>query len=454
MFVAADGRRSIAVVVYPKLWNVGQRRRKVVWPDGAEHFAFSMGELDFVELTGPAECLALFDIPTDRGLCGEPLVVPGATKQVEIDDGFSDPGVWMVALDSLLRRTGIGSLLRSSRGSQGPHLKAPIMRPLVYMNFIDEMAGRIGRVRRGYHWQNEQLSTIRGRPNPVDLFINAQTGNPTVRCDYEEFSRETPLLLTLRAALGVVARDGLFAGSHWVQFASARNGAIALSRMLDDVPEVSRNRAIGLAVEMLQRRPDDEWSQLITLALGILWPDAGVTVSGEQASVEMRVNTARVWERIVLEVFRSAGARAYPGSGHRAPEFIYVHRPWRGISGSDPMPDLFLNFEDYWSIADAKYKTTESGASMDDQYQMFAYSHLVRADGREHKFHDLSLVYPCRSDLESRVEGPHGRVDGDQANLWLKWLEFPAINDVVGSWDAYLERASTRLREQLIGQRS
>jgi hypothetical protein len=189
-------------------------------------------------------------------------------------------------------------------------------------------------------------------------------------------------------------------------------------------------------------------------ALGILWPDAGVAIGGGLTSVEMRINTARIWERIVLELFRTAGARTYPGNGPGAPKVISVKRPWRGISGMDPVPDVFIHFNNHWSIADAKYKTKDGGASMDDQYQMFAYSHLAVVEGIQGGFHDLSLVYPCRGDLESKVVGPHDRVDGDVATLWMKWLEFPTLDDVVGSWDAYLDRASRRLRQQLHQQRS
>ena len=91
-------------------------------------------------------------------------------------------------------------------------------------------------------------------------------------------------------------------------------------------------------------------------------------------------------------------------------------------------------------MIDAKYKTGITAPSRDDQYQMFAYSHLVGEAGVQR----VLLIYPAPARSGSAIRG---RTD-PRRPVRLTWLSlpFPSPDSLrgIGAWQHYLAHAADR----------
>ncbi|MGB0641628.1 MAG: 5-methylcytosine restriction system specificity protein McrC, partial [Myxococcota bacterium] len=104
-------------------------------------------------------------------------------------------------------------------------------------------------------------------------------------------------------------------------------------------------------------------------------------------------------------------------------------------------PDFVMAIEHQRWVIDAKYKlkqTIESG----DQYQIFAYSHLARANKRP--MDAAALIFPGS---EERVR-KYSRHPDQDLQLHLMFLPFPQRKDLA-HWNQYIKDLSTAFSKRI-----
>ena len=135
---------------------------------------------------------------------------------------------------------------------------------------------------------------------------------------------------------------------------------------------------------------------------------------------------------------------------------IYIEDPWKDIregKGEDTNPDLIIFSNGKLLCWDAKYKRMEENwsPSRNDQYQIFAYSHLLsytlKDEGNKKQFtpKHVALVYPINM-VEHTVSKTYSRggESGGECTLRKILLPFPSDNDVNSEedWESYLQNLS------------
>ena len=454
LFLASDGRSSLAVVVYPKFWQRGPVSRKVVWPEETSHLAIAAGELDVIELEASPDRLQLLDRPAHRvGGFAESLVVPVRRSQSVLEAPSTkltvNPLTALVGVESLMRRVGSGGMLSVGSGFVAPHFREPLLRPLLYRYFVDEVEAVVRRARREYEWTEESLAVVRGRPDSSSLLVNAATGWPQIRCRFQDFTRATPTLMSVCSALEFIADDGFASGKGVVTaVGEIRNDAIRLRRQLADVPSMSRSMAARTAIDLHRVGSAREWERALELAAGVLWPDAGLDIGEADPAVEISVDTSRIWELVLLAIFRSTGFDAFDGNSSAMTPFT-VGRPWSGLGVQPPRPDFLVGSGDRWYVLDAKYKDLTGTPAIDDLYQMFAYSHLgVRKDqGDVERF---GLVYPTRNATSMNSPAVYPRVPDGAVDLGIHRVRFPSMLECRSEWKSYLSEQSQHTQRELV----
>ena len=220
---------------------------------------------------------------------------------------------------------------------------------------------------------------------------------------------------------------------------------------MSDVRSLTPDRALREGPALRLNRLDQPWERALRLAIAILSerePIAAESGPRDVTSVELSVPTDKLWERVVHEALKRAGfaevldQRAQPSGMTEDP---WVRMP-KGYSRTAPDNIAVSSTEVF--VVDAKYKTPRGNApSRDDQYQMFAYSHLVRDQGRDVRA--AVLVYPGKSPTQSWFRG---RDDSDRpVELFAVQIPFPMPEDLdtASTWVAYLDRAGRVLAQEL-----
>jgi 5-methylcytosine-specific restriction endonuclease McrBC regulatory subunit McrC len=442
LYLASDGARSLAIVVYPKFWQPRPAFRRVTWNDSDSHLAIAAGELDTIEIDGGADRLGLLDKPVNRsGASKESLVVPFASGAVTDEASGHDvsiaPLTALLGIESLMRRTQIGSVVPIDAGFVAPHLRDPLLRPILYRHFIDEVAEVIRHARREYSWTEEMLPIVTGRPDPSSLLVHSATGWPQVRCRFQEFSRSTPTLMAVCTALDHIANDGVVAGDAFGLGGDLRDDAIRLRRLLADVPTISRPLATRAAIDAQRAGRSGPWHRALELAVGVLWPDAGLNLGEDERAVEIAVDSSRVWELVLLEILRSGGLSAFDGNSAQGMPFN-VERPWSGLGTQPPRPDLLVGDGANWIVLDAKYKDLTGTPAIDDLYQMFAYSHLGALQ-REGQIARSGLVYPARAGTAVGLPDVYLRAPDRSTSLTIHRVRYPSIDECRWRWRDYVD---------------
>lgn len=453
LYLASDADSSLAVVAYPKFWQVAPTSRKVIWPDGMNHLAIAAGELDIIELEARADRLLLLDRPVQRvGGIAESLVVPVNGRRNTLEERSSTPNVdplsALLGVESLMRRVGSGGMLPVDSGLVAPHFREPLLRPLLYSYFIKEVEAVVRRARREYVWAEEVLPVLLGRPDPSSLLVNAATGWPRVRCRFQDFTRATPTLMSICAALELIADDGVVGSAGAVLVGDVRDEAIRLRRLLADVPSMNRTLAARAAVDARRIGGAWEWGRALEFAAGVLWPDAGLNLGEDDRAVEIAIDSSRVWELVLLAIFRSAGLEVFDLNSSAVTPFS-VGRPWIGLGVQPPRPDLLVGTGDAWYVLDAKYKAVAGTPAIDDLYQMFAYSHLgsLNLQGAVAGF---GLVYPTRGPLTRCDPVTHPRSPDGDVELAIYRYRYPTIRECRRDWVKYVNEQATSARLDLL----
>lgn len=389
---------------------------------------------------------------------------PTAEPDDSIDQSESD----VVALLYLFERTGFLDL--DSDAVDGVDRVSPLLRPLLVRRFLDEVGRRIPQLRRGYRTVTEHRGVVRGRVAASSLAQLRATGVPRVTCTYDELTESTDLLRVLATALEAVAdgrgRSSVFPGRYAEP--ALRHDAVVCRRRLESVDPLPARSALLVGRRLRLNRLDQPLAVALQLALRILASIQAEPAGGgiELDAAEISVETEKIWERIVTDALKSID----PALTVLTPkEQTAANRDqmWSVRESVRPEPDNLVIRDSDMLVFDAKYKAAGTRPGRDDQYQMFAYSHLIGTRSRPTS--SLVLVYPTdetapapdlfdefeeEGEAEDRVvtgvrdvRAPRpwsrGSIDGEIAGapqLSMLKLRFPGPPDLEpGAWPAYID---------------
>ena len=450
LVLAGTEDKSVAVVVHPKFWGPGPTCHRLRLEIDGKFGCVAVGESDVVECDAEVADLLL----RPRGVTsigGQPtssLLAPIREPPTYEDEVLAvRPIEVAVALERLVRNVGIGSFLVDPSGGIGLHSRHRFLRPILYRMFVDEVERRIGVVRRKYVWAEERATVIRGQPDARSLILHTETGWPMITCRFEDFNFSVPHVMAICTALETIANDRSVANPPFDVVGSLRENAISLRRHLDEVPALPREEALAAAGMALRAGQLGGLTQALNLAVAVLEPRDGLIFGSAGQSVEIAVNSARLWELIVHRVLTEAGWVVLDGSTSGAP-LARVDTPWRGLGGGAARPDFVVRRGDRRWILDAKYKVLEAVPAVADLYQMFAYSHLVEPTSTSSS-EAIGLIYPTRTERSPRRLGPHERSGTVGAHLMLLEAEFPTMGLDGSKWRRYLRDEADRLGTHL-----
>lgn len=455
-YAATNGSDHLLAIVVPKFWSAESRHYELMWsPEGGE-LVFAVAEGDTVSVKGSAEQLALFDQLGQRSAKSTtlpPLFVRASSGRLLNLSSLTDvmaPQDALLGLELLMTRMSNGSLFEIQGIGLSPQFGSRLLRPLVARAFVAAVEKVISSVRRGYVWSEDSLPYVRGRPDPLSIEVSRSTGWPNIRCSFEEFSRETPLMVSMSTALRQVVLEPEQAAA-WADLSrDTRNRAVRLRRLIPDVPGVSVLKARQILSNLRLTPLESHWSGAVNLARLVLHTTSGLSPAvGAADSVEVQVDTSRLWELCVLRVLQHAGVEDLVDGNDVSPPVDWkFERPWQELGTRSPAPDIIWRHHGLAFVADAKYKRVVDSPAIDDLYQLFAYSHLSSGPGLEPKPVDLTIFYPC-SDTRGRHNGPYHRSTDSGARLWLRWVPFPRLVDLRDHWQVFLEGCGESLAADL-----
>ena len=231
-----------------------------------------------------------------------------------------------------------------------------------------------------------------------------------------------------------------------------------LRRNLSHIQSYTVNQAIQLGGQLSLNRLQQRWERPLKMALAIL-QDQGLFSfghTGQDQGIVWNINTAtEIWEKITL-----AGAKAAVNLGASPTSFcigqdqkrddVEIFDPWAKTEGENHgngviRPDIILHDGQDLHCWDSKYKFIGSGTgSVDDRYQLFAYSHLVRHGIAHEGPTRLALLYPAMDGVGVRLDQPRmppqPKPKGEIVLSSLA-LPFPSRETVQDqrSWPRYLQ---------------
>ena len=119
-----------------------------------------------------------------------------------------------------------------------------------------------------------------------------------------------------------------------------------------------------------------------------------------------------------------------------------VRRPWL-TEGRQLVPDVLAQADgDLRLVVDAKYKEPGSTPAIEDQYQLFAYSHLIWF-GTTNPTHCV-LAYPDYGPATVPFDAPRAGDDDAPPHLRSLRIPFPSVRDIQDSaaWQDFANQAS------------
>ncbi len=440
---ARRGDHQVLVTVAPKAWRESSLRHFAI--DGAEwpgHARISLFETERLRITGETDEVGslLWDVlgASRREVSGSPswdssMLVPDAQARGQFSYApFPDRHLESETADILRLFDRIDLLHAHTEDLLAGWTSSPLHQPLLHRRFLDEVAKQLTTVRPGYRQVLEARATIRGRVSPRSLALWSRGASTTVVCTYGELTLSTQLLSCVAAALEWIA-DGRGARSRLPgEFSDLRlrHDAVTLRRALADVTALPPTEAVAIARTLRLSRLDQAWASALTWAIATLAQREAVAVDARQTrsqAVELSVPTDKLWERIVHEALMRCGFHDVVQQANSLTTDPWVRHP---IKVSQTFPDNVALTDSEVFIVDAKYKTPGAGdsPSRDDQYQMFAYSHLVRDDPRIVRA--AVLVYPGEA---SRARWLRGRdASPEPVKLVAVQIPFPTRSQNCG----------------------
>lgn len=459
---ARVGGRQVLITVAPKAWRVGPPRTIDL---GAEHdrpfLSIGLNELDRLTIRGASgsDLVEAVLAASRRMVDGVPTWDSSLLAPEVVRSKFRSAGPVVEALPGpttdLLRLFEHVDLLSTSvEDVQGRLRWSPLHRPLLYRRFLREVASRMSTARPSYRSVTELRTTVRGRIAPASLAA-LRTGQSTkLECTYSELTASTPLLEVIVTALEWVA-DGK--GAHSLlpdPFSDLRlrRDAVTVRRAISEVAALPVLAALRLGRRLRLGRLDRAWNDALRMAIAVLAecePVPAEVDASDADAVELSVATDKLWERIVAAALARAGFDHVLQPTHQPPGM--TSDPWvrQHVWTWRTYPDNIALNPGGGYIVDAKYKTRSPGSDPQrgDQYQMFAYSHLVSAAPR--MIRAAILVYPGSAPVESWLRGRDHAVS--PVRLHVLGLPFPASRDLADAtaWSRYLDGLGSRLEREL-----
>ncbi|MFD3810687.1 hypothetical protein [Rhodococcus sp. NPDC058639] len=458
---SVDGTQLLLTVA-PKAWRPEhQGTLHVAGPRRADgHYLATVYETDRLHVRDNPDlenlterCLQRSVIESEKSkrMWGEALLHPDVSP---LRTGLlaTLPEVDTHAATDLLRLCNRVNLLRrESEPLSAEFIRSQLHRPMLYRRLLDEVQRRISSARRGFRPIIATHTTIRGRVVSAGLARYHATGDPRIECRYAELSGSTALLGIVCAALDWIADGSSTSSLFSAEYSTPRlrQDAVGLRRALNEVTSTPMRSALTNGPRMHLTRLDRPWSDALAMSLAVLSEYehiVGRTHSRETDAFELSTRTDKLWERIVEELLQRAGFDAVRNQSRLSTGV--VADPWSGKadSGSRTFPDLVAQFGDDLVVIDAKYKLRNSlvAPSRDDQYQMFAYSHLVADEGRRPS--RVMLIYPGTGPTARWYRGPDSTIPLDAYSI-----PFPQPGDARtdAAFAQYLDRAGMDLAKQL-----
>ncbi|NOU41419.1 MAG: hypothetical protein HOO85_09150 [Methylotenera sp.] len=501
--VSPDGQRvgsiTVAVKKYrlqlsvlPKTWRPEKARHfNVVWEPEVLNISLVLHEMDSctisykegsdqeqainqVLLIGNQEFGKPAQVKNSDGL---PLlkILPDMINKSDLTEYVISQQYQTEPLQQLLKVAQRGRVRIEDAVDEAKSKDLPLMLPILCNQFVEEMESHFQSIKRGYNLIQESSFFIRGKilPNSIPSF--SYTSPPKLKCEFDDFSLNTPLIKVLKAALRVISSNGDASGYSGIKYighhSKLKERSVYLFRQLSDTSLIKPIEAGRLATTIRLPANQRHWKRALELASAIL---TGVEEASHEShkkskSVSLQLDPAALWQRTLLQALNLVKGcqivNVYDGEKlgeEKQPS------PWTGFSFKDSYPDIIVTVrnragkEVNWCL-DAKYKLPNGGPDRADQYQIFSYSHLVRI-GNAH-IERCALVYPIdplNLENENGTSKRHMR-NGTMADSWhpplineislyqLKF-EYPKYNDIQSNkaWRSYLQDLAVKLSDNLI----
>ncbi|WP_199510177.1 5-methylcytosine restriction system specificity protein McrC [Nucisporomicrobium flavum] len=462
-----DRDRQLTIGVLPKAWRPAGRSKVVQsseWPAGGHqsvalyetdrwHVATSDSGLDRLLM----RCLQVSQDRDPDSSWGDSAlltmdILPSPARlsaAVPVDTAGDASVTDLVMLFDRLK-----VLFPESDELDGALTHSPLHRPLLCRRLLKEVLELAHSARRGYRSVTSVGGTIRGRISPTSIAQHVATGDPRLTVSYNELTESTVLLGIITAALEQIA-DGFalrspFDGEY--SAAALEQDAVSLRRAFSEVTALPSAKARLLGHRLRLSRLDQPWLPALQMSLTLLdekehspqYADARLT-----DAIELAVPTHRLWERIVTEAMRRAGFTEL--FHHSVQPVGLTSDPWLTSTGkgTGSRPDNVARLGGHLWVVDAKYKTPPDGAwpSRDDQYQIFAYTHLVQHRGEAAT--RAALVYPGLGKTKGWRRGRGNAAE--PCDLLAVQIPFPAPQEARSqtAWKNYLDRAGWALRQAI-----
>lgn len=437
--VATTGGITLQILVLPKVWRDGRPVQWVV-PEPAEGaravVLVSVHEGDWIQFpdafgahVAQLSAHAARDPtrPADRSESAPLLAreyAPPAALSVPVPDAprFHHDGLLALALlahraDPAGESVGVASspLGGDVEGVNQADEQAasPVGALLLAWSLARSVESRLRDVRRGYTPHEEWRTTVRGRLLVAGLVRHLVTDLPDLLCADEEFTEAIPLYRIIVAGL----QEGLQIAGHGAFVATPTGRMISfdlmrLRRHLGHVRPYGRSEAIVAARRLRLPRLMQTWAPVVRTCLRVLQHEVPSVSPGDTSEAVVQswvVNMPRLWELLLLDSLRSAaGGEASVWDGNASSPGYTCASPWLGM-GNQKRPDIVL-FRDPGGVmvADAKYKPADATLDLSDQYQLFAYSHLVRVDQQKPLAVAVVRPGPVGRKLYNRGTGDEG----------------------------------------------
>ena len=472
LFLARDGQNSLALVVHPKPWATGGRRKSADFDtSGAlslqlcenEAATVRCGQSEARFLERVIERLALESAPPREQTAPLNGLLSLRRLHPSMDARYPrsrTPTAEDIAVLLQLAALGHPRTLESdsgdaSKGDQATPTPADAggvddLLLLAQWSLVREIEARVREVRRSYVSVTEPLAVVRGRITSRGWGIHVATEQPSLECAHDHFTSARPLFRVLVTAVELVASGVLFNKiglAHAGLFSLLRQRASRLRMHLTGIPAYSIGQASSEVGRVRLSRVDRTWARPLALARMVLQrePPSLSAPSGKAVSALLwSIPTDKLWQDILIQALGTDPRLEIQDGNTGAAGPV---RPW-GDLGSAKRPDLLVCAGSTRLVADAKYKSNGT-LSAQDQHQIFTYSHLAQVNGQPPTA--CMVLRPRVPPLGSSRVSTHHRGGEDGAfPLYIVDLDFPGRADLstVG-WGRYCERSASWLVEEL-----
>jgi hypothetical protein len=459
----------MTVIVLPKLWKRRQWANTVhEWGADQSHLVISTYELARVriEVNHPVQaelCRGLEKAAKNQdGLSKETLLVQEFINDglYELDEqndavNYSD----LFSLCCLYNTANYGN----NQPLLGTSVTNKVLQLFTMKQFIDELKPLLRFLRQSYLQTQERTTSLRGRITGKGMIQHVAEGSLMLECEFDEFTANIPLYRVMMTAITVVeSQTQTSIASVW----SLQREAKQLRRNLSHIQSYTVNQAIQLGRQLsLNRLQQARWERPLKMALAIL-QDLGLLSFGhaeQDQGIVWNINTAtEIWEKITLAgaeaaVKRGTSPRSFCIGQDENRDDLKIYDPWSKTEtehhGNGVIrPDIVLHDGQDLHCWDSKYKFIGNGTgSVDDRYQLFAYSHLVRHGIGNEGPTRLALLYPAMTGVGVRLNQtrmPPQPKPSDDVVLSALALPFPSRETVQNqnSWRRYLHDLTQTLR--------